>query len=411
VSGAALALLLALSAGQWTTLGDDGALSPVPARPGARILGLDGRNPGALASPVADPRGTVTVTPARASTGTYLTSSSTLAGASANTLRSEPGGILVEPSSTNQATVSDAIDNAAWTKTASGAAVPVVTADQAVAPDGTTTADQVVFPAVTSLQYSIVGLSGFVWAGTSLTWSVWMRTVSGTGSIYLYVYDTTGASYLGNTLCSLTTTWSRCVLQIPTVVSGHTINTWIGNDRSAGSGMSDTAAVTIYAWRGQPEALPFPTSSIGTSGTAVTRAADTVAVAASVLSTTAGSGVMTVTPEWSSSTAGADRPILDTTGLQLLWVNGSTAWRAIIGGQTVTSGAQTFAAGAAQTLRWRYSTSGLACLSVNGTETCSGLAPSALVPSGNLYIGGNSSGGGGVNVAGLRLCSYYGVCR
>src|SRR5688500_13085954 len=68
-----------------------------------------------------------------------------------NVPRVQPGGLLMEAARTNLMVRSQEFDNAVWTKNATGAGVaPVVTANYAVAPDGTTSAERVQFSATPS---------------------------------------------------------------------------------------------------------------------------------------------------------------------------------------------------------------------------------------------------------------------
>src|SRR4029077_1644502 len=56
-------------------------------------------------------------------------------------------GLLVEDARTNSALRSQQIENAAWTAANAVVAAPTITANAAVAPDGTTTAERVQIPA------------------------------------------------------------------------------------------------------------------------------------------------------------------------------------------------------------------------------------------------------------------------
>lgn len=134
-----------------------------------------------------------------------------------------------------------------WQGVNSGASAITATSNAAVAPDGTSTAAQLVLPAVSSGQYSVWGIVGLTLPAGSYTWSVQLKASSGTASTYLYAYNTSDGAYLGNTLCSLTTTWSTCSVSF-TLAATKTINVRVGTDASPGSGMSATSAATVYGW-------------------------------------------------------------------------------------------------------------------------------------------------------------------
>ncbi|MGJ3704659.1 phage head spike fiber domain-containing protein [Variovorax sp. AFSI2.2] len=110
----------------------------------------------------------------------------------------------------NLFTKSEKLDDAAWAKAATGTATaPVVTADTAVAPDGTSTADRVVFAlngGTTSndlSQFSFAAsITGVV--GGSYTSSIWMKTNDGTTKVFMLVGVAGGLH-----LISVTPTWQR----------------------------------------------------------------------------------------------------------------------------------------------------------------------------------------------------------
>tara|TARA_R110000822_G_scaffold89952_1_gene208053 strand:- start:1863 stop:3560 length:1698 start_codon:yes stop_codon:yes gene_type:complete len=88
-------------------------------------------------------------------------------------------------------------DDAYWTKSAS------VTANQATAPDGTTTADEITFPA----QYSNVRSPDLITtAGVTATVSVWLKNVDGNTALRLRG-STSGGTYLQD--ITITNEWAR----------------------------------------------------------------------------------------------------------------------------------------------------------------------------------------------------------
>lgn len=349
-----------------------------------------------------------TLATSRASTGTYESAAGHIVNALSGELRCGYQGCLQEPSSTNRIVRSEQFDNAAWTlASAGGVGNPTVTADQAASPGGDLSADQIAYPAVGSAQGTAICQTGFAAPATaSETWSVWMRTSSGTGGIYLYVYDTTAGSYVSASLASMTTTWIRYALTFA-ATSAHSYNVCIGNV-VGNAGMASTSAVTTYAWGGQFESLGFATSYIPTTTTATTRAADSLSVSTSVLGSGAASVHLVTTPEWAST---VDATLLSSTTaneLVLSTVSGTLDW--LVGGNDVATGTLGWAAGSTQTLD-AWTSPGGVYRATDGTHTASGSPASTWNPGANLYLGGTSSAGSGVAISQVKVCKRAGVCR
>lgn len=133
---------------------------------------------------------------------------------------------------TNKVLHSQALDNAVWVKPAG----TIVTADQAIAPDGTMTADLVEGNG-TSGVYLPDGNYG---VATLQTRSVFIKSVSGTPTVVLTNPDSAGASLN----CALTTSWQRFVL-VETVTGG---GIWIQNIPATG----------IHVWQAQVLKGDFP---------------------------------------------------------------------------------------------------------------------------------------------------------
>ena len=371
----------------------------------AEVLALY-RQSGRWSSPPTPARGP-TMTFARASTSTYETAAGHIVNALSGELRCGYLGCLVEPSRTNSMTQSAALDT--WTKFNSGASAITVSANAAVAPDGTFAADQLSLPAVTAVQYAIIGQTGFTLGATGATVSIWLRASSGTASTYLYVYDTTGSAYLGNTLCSLTTSWARCTLTV-TGTAGHSVNAWLGTDASPGSDMSGTSAATIYAWGGQLEGGPYATSYIPTVGTAVTRASDVLSVPSSVLGSAAASFKLALYPEWASSVSGTKTLLDSDVASELSQAVASDALSWSVNGNTVTTtGTLGWTALAAKTVNASYASAGVYRIT-DGTASASGTSPGTPTPT-TLYLGGTATVGGGVHISQVKVCKRSGTCR
>ena len=99
-------------------------------------------------------------------------------------------------------TRTEELDHADWTRVS----IVSVTADNATAPDGTTTADTVVFDATSDAIYQTV--TGTVVTSKAFTGSVWLRTASGTSTLSIGV-ENVGQTESNFVQCSLTTTWQR----------------------------------------------------------------------------------------------------------------------------------------------------------------------------------------------------------
>ena len=215
----------------------------------------------------------------RASTATYLDSAGVVQTAGAGVARSaaydydangvlRPIGLLLESAATNMIKYSAEFDNALWMKNLAGiASAPVVTANYGVAPDGTTTADRIVFAlngGTTIGDRSELAQSQTTVAGTTYTQSIWLKTVDGSTKTFQLSFSGENSK-----LITVTGTWQRFN---NTGVASDTIRNFRLTLRGA-SGTSDFADVLI--WGAQQGVGSYPTSYIPTTSAQVTRAADT----------------------------------------------------------------------------------------------------------------------------------------
>jgi hypothetical protein len=198
-----------------------------------------------------DPR----ITFRRSSTGTYVDSDGLIKTAGINVPRfdhnpttGESLGLLVEEARTNVVTYS-VIDATNWTTT-DGA---TITANAAVAPDGTLTAALVTFPGANVPR---INRSLTVGAGT-VTQTVWLKAVTGTVSIRVGNPSDYGANQ------TIGTTWTR--------VSASYAS---GSNSFGIYCSSPVSAASFYAWGAQMELGSFPTSYIPTTASTVTRSLD-----------------------------------------------------------------------------------------------------------------------------------------
>jgi len=231
----------------------------------------------------------------RASTGTYFNSSGTLVTAPANQPRLNytydgtswrTPTLLIEPASTNFLTYSEDISNAVWTNNNSNSP------NQAVAPDGTTTAD-LVYPAssgswqiryqqnptgtgtkITGYTFTVsifAKAAGKNWLflgdDNSLTRGAWFNLSTG-------VIGTVGSGSLNGRIDSVGNGWYRCQV---TYVSAGVVRLLTAITDSDNTGTITASSTNgIYLWGAQLEERLTATSYIPTTTVSVTRAADVV---------------------------------------------------------------------------------------------------------------------------------------
>lgn len=244
------------------------------------------------------PSGKLTTT--RASSATYWNSSGVLTLASSNELRRdfdprlsstvERCGYLIEEARTNLALRSEAFDNASWTKTET-----TVTADQAVAPDGLSTADLVV-PSTNSTAHAVG--QAITHTVASYSFSVFVKSagyskvglrenttigayasfnLSGAGSVISSTAASSSIQLVGNG-------WYRVSITYTGSVAAETMRVYV-LDAAYTSGVINSynyvgdGTSGIYLWGAQDELGSFASSYIPTTTASVTRAADLVTLA------------------------------------------------------------------------------------------------------------------------------------
>jgi len=309
-----------------------------------------------------------------------------------NEPRVEPsGGVLglrVESARTNEALRSEQWNNAAWLSMSSGVAAPTVTADQAVAPDGTTTAERIEVPATTSGQYSYGYQGGF--SSTQRVSSFYVKGNGGSGSINLLSGSTPNACVRCNYVAD---SWTRCEL-----LSSGTASTFffVGNDSaSAVCGTSNKSAVDAFVWGMQHEAGAYPTSYIPTVAASVTRNAE--AAFGALPASQVGSMAVTVqVPYPSSAAVGANRRLLrtdangsDTDRFELLWSASANVQTYVsvgsVAGASPLSALQTVP-GTHRSVAWR--TPGVTTANItNGTQVTAADSQAAFPDFNRVYLG------------------------
>lgn len=264
------------------------------------LLDYANNNGYALGSGIALPTSLITFT--RATSRTYFNSAGVLSTAAINTPAIDYNpvtlacrGLSVWEARTNLLTYSEAFSNAAWNATAN----TTITANSAVAPDGTTTADT-----LTHTSASIFGKTGItISAGASLALSLFvkkgnttffrLRIDNGADVVSCWFNLDTGATATntagsGNVLFSsksitqVSAGLYRVNLVVTTTVVTTVGATWACAQADSGSA---TAADFAYLWGAQLEAGSSASPYIPTTTAQVTRAADVAVISGANFST------------------------------------------------------------------------------------------------------------------------------
>ena len=236
-----------------------------------------------------DPRITFT----RSTTATFTGSNGQLQTAAINAPRFgydpvtlAPLGLLIEEQRTNMLTFSEQFDNAAWNKSSI-----TVTSNNAVAPDGSNTAETLTDSLDASLTvHAMLQTNGTFVSGTSYTASFYAKQGTLVGCLILFPstaftsnitarfrLDTGTVAFTDAGVTAVITPvgngWYRCSATA-TATSSATAPLQFRTATSAESFYQGAGNGTIQAWGAQLEAGAFPTSYIPTVASQVTRAAD-----------------------------------------------------------------------------------------------------------------------------------------
>lgn len=310
-------------------------------------------------------------------------------------------GLMIEEARTNQLLHSAGIDNVAWSDQTAVVAAPTLNkTNAAVAPDGTTTAEDYTFPATGASERSgrfqaAAGISGVTANGT-----VFIKGVSGSGSLDVCVG--TAASASCSTCSYSSSTWSRCGAVNNIASQGL----FIGNNTLRNGGTT-RASNRVYVWGAQGEAGVGVTSYIATTTGAATRNADLAYSALSSITAMNSIAYTYVTPSAYISTPVPVTWRKDASNMFDGWINSTPAFaaRLLVGGA---------GKGPTSTASVPVLTSNRLSWNGNGTTTstcvnsvCDASTPASWTPpSGTttVYIGTYNTGAYSANGVIKRVC-------
>ena len=180
--------------------------------------------------------------------------------------------LLVEPQRTNLLTYSEQFNNGVWGLFSSGTGVnPIITANTTTAPNGTLTADTIVFNSgvgTTAADQSQMYQTFQRATGVTYTYSFYAKGLVGGEQVMVRHAD--GSSY---TKLTLTNDWARYQV---TETSAATGTGYLEMVIRRGLNEPMNASATFYIWGAQLEEGAYPTSYIPTTSAAVTRNADAI---------------------------------------------------------------------------------------------------------------------------------------
>jgi len=182
-------------------------------------------------------------------------------------------GLLVEAAGTNLWLQTQAFNNVAWTKTGITDAAPTVTADFAVAPDGTTTAERVQFAATTGAANDSSVEQFVSTAAGQLSVSLYVKGNGTSGTIDICSFATSWAC----TPCNYASaTWTRCTLD--NRAAGAASNYIQFGNVSYHNGGTLRSAADVLVWQAQGQLNSYTTSPIPTTTIAEIRAKEIAGV-------------------------------------------------------------------------------------------------------------------------------------
>jgi hypothetical protein len=318
--------------------------------------------------------------------------------------RVEDTGILIEGQRTNIVLQSQSF-NTTWAKEPT--IVAEVITDNAVAPDGTNTADKFQ-DATTANSPRALRQSVTHSASTSYVSSVyakageksWISLRSLTSAATPYAWFDLSSGTVGTVDAGITAGirsvgngWYRCwivdVSDNPVAYNLLDINLASGDGNKIYVGVVGEG---IYIWGAKIEVGPFPSSYIPTTTAAVTRNADVLTIQTSGnIDNVDGTLALQWTPIFDNNmTTGAAYYLFDAGGLEAYYNATDQKIYLTDGTNTVSSAALTFSANVVQKLAFRWGPSGLLVYR-DGSEAATGATYTEPALNANLYIGTDTS--------------------
>jgi len=276
--------------------------------------------------------------------------------------------LLVEPAGTNLALWSEAIQTSPWSGLIAGTGVaPTITANNAVAPDGATTATKILLDrgAGTTVSDASIWNQSITVTAVAHTFSVWLKSATGGNQIVQLRVNSAPS-----TTITITTDWQRfTVVNTPTAGSRQYGFDLRGNTAGAGQ------TAEFYAWGAQLETGSVATSYIPTTAGTGSRSADVISVSGAVSGSIGQTeGTIYAEVDLRAFTSSAARRIVNmrVDGNNLLSLEVSTAgtsvdFVAVSGGSSVTATASGITTGIYKIAVGYNSAASGTVLYVNGT--------------------------------------------
>ena len=181
-------------------------------------------------------------------------------------------GLRVEPSVTNLLLRNNNYTGTAnWLAYGSGT-LPQMSGAGATSPYGTSSASQIVFPAISiTNDYAIVSHSNFTITAQVYTFSIWLKGNSGGETIYLIARNTTQNTRVHSTILTLTQSWVRYSLTFTGTTDSWAMD--FGTDLRDNT-QASSSAKTVLVFGAQLETGGYVSSYIASGTSAVPKAAD-----------------------------------------------------------------------------------------------------------------------------------------
>jgi hypothetical protein len=194
--------------------------------------------------------------------------SSTQAFTPASLFNNGEAGVWYDPSAAsgsldwrkNLLEYTESFDNSYWNRaTSDSTAVPVVTANQAMAPDGTQTADLINLTAPADNQWALVRRFSLVTVNRApeIQQSVWLKAYDSAQvgkKLNAYIYDQTNSGLKTVGVITLTSEWQRFIVSHVFPSGAQNIEVSFGKARNTYGGITQAETATqFYIWGAQVE--------------------------------------------------------------------------------------------------------------------------------------------------------------